>query len=103
MGFSVDFAKEKYLAVRGAQTKGARTLEELKAVTDIQIESEHEQKEIEKVLKNCCKCKDVSIEEVVKAVKDGANTVEKVGEATGAGTACGRCKNLIKNIIETGR
>lgn len=103
MGFSVDLTQEKYLAVRVAQTKGARTLEELKAVSDIQIESEHEQKEIEKVLQNCCRCKDVSIEEVVKAVKDGADTVEKVGEATGAGTACGRCKGLIQNVIETGR
>lgn len=103
MGFSVDLPREKYLAVRGAQKQGARTLEELKVISDIQIESEQEQKEIEKLLKNCCKCKDVSIEEVVKAVKDGADTVEKVGEATGAGSACGRCKGLIENIIETGR
>lgn len=103
MGFSTDLAKDKYLAVRGAQHQGARTLEELKAISDIAIENEKEEREIEKVLQNCCKCKDVSIEEVVKVVKDGTDTVEKVGEATGAGTSCGRCKGLIENIIKSGR
>jgi bacterioferritin-associated ferredoxin len=44
-------------------------------------------------------------------VKAGADTVEKVGEITGAGTGvdevtgeeCGKCKALIQNIIDLGR
>ena len=50
-----------------------------------------------------CGCKGVSLKAVVDAVKGGANTVEAVGEITGAGTDCGRCKALIANIIELGR
>ena len=96
--------KEKYLKVRMAQGQGARTIDELKNMTDIVIENDTELQEIENVLKNACKCKNVSIETIVNAVKNGADTVEKVGEATGAGTACGRCKGgLITNIIENKR
>ena len=95
---------EKYIKIRMAQSKGARTIEELKELSDIVIENDEELKEVEAVLKNACKCKNVSIEEVVNAVKNGADTVEKVMEATGAGTACGRCKaSLIPNIIENKR
>lgn len=95
---------EKYKQIRMAQAKGARTIEELKELSDIVIENEEELKEVEAVLKNACKCKNISIEEVVNTVKNGADTVEKVMEATGAGTACGRCKaGLIPNIIEMKR
>ena len=45
----------------------------------------------------------VSFKAVVNAVKNGADTVEKVGELTEAGTDFGRCKALIANIIELGR
>ena len=58
---------------------------------------------IEKILQNACKCKNVSVSEVVSAVKNGADTFEKVAETTGAGTACGRCKEIILNIIENKR
>ena len=95
---------EKYKQIRMAQAKGARTIEELKELSDIVIENDEELKEVEAILKNACKCKNVSIEEVVNAVKNGADTVEKVMEVTGAGTACGRCKGgLITNIIENKR
>lgn len=40
---------------------------------------------------------------MVSAVKNGADTFEKVAETTGAGTACGRCKEIILNIIENKR
>ncbi|MDO7206044.1 (2Fe-2S)-binding protein [Paraclostridium bifermentans] len=40
---------------------------------------------------------------MVEAVKNGADTVEKVGEVTKAGTGCGRCKGIISNIIENKR
>jgi len=49
--------------------------------------------------KDLCRCKKVSFETVVEAIKSGADTVEKVGEETGAGTGCGGCKSLIENEI----
>ncbi|WP_042274567.1 (2Fe-2S)-binding protein [[Clostridium] dakarense] len=94
---------EKYLKVRMAQAQGARTIEELKGISDIAIENEEEVKDVEELLKNACKCKNVSIETVVEAVKNGADTVEKVGEVTKAGTGCGKCKGIISNIVENKR
>ena len=67
------------------------------------LDNDTEIQEIEKILQNACKCKNVSISEVVSAVKNGAYTFEKVAETTGAGTACGRCKEIILNIIENKR
>lgn len=99
----MNLAMEKYLIVRKAQGQGARTVEELKNMSDIVIENDDELKEIETLLKNACKCKNVSIEEVVNAVKNGADTVEKVVEITKAGSACGRCKGIITNVIENKR
>ena len=95
--------REKYLKVRMAQGQGARTVDELKEISDIVIENDTELKEVEELLQNVCKCKKVSVSEVIDAVKNGADTVEKVGEVTGAGTACGRCKSIIANIIENKR
>ncbi|WP_346877195.1 (2Fe-2S)-binding protein [Clostridium sp. UBA5712] len=42
--------------------------------------------ELEQILSSVCGCKGVSLKTVVGAVKNGANTVEKVGEITGTGT-----------------
>lgn len=47
-----------------------------------------------------CVCNNVTREEIVKAIEDGATTVEEVGEATGAGTVCGACINTIQEIID---
>nr|WP_317358959.1 (2Fe-2S)-binding protein [uncultured Tyzzerella sp.] len=94
---------EKYLKIRKAQSEGARTIEELKSISDIVIENDTELEEVEKLLQNTCKCKNVSISTIVEAVKNGADTFEKVGEVTGAGTGCGRCKGIISNIIENKR
>ena len=58
---------------------------------------------IKRVLKFVYKCKKVSVEEVVNAVNNGADTVEKVEEVTGAGSPCGKCRRLIENIIELKR
>jgi len=93
----------KYLQVRKAQAQGARTIEELKEMSDIVIENEGEQKEIESLIKNACRCKNVSIDTIVEAVKNGSDTIEKVQEVTKAGTGCGRCKGIISNIIENKR
>lgn len=94
---------EKYLKVRMAQAQGARTIEELKEISDIVIENEEELKDVEELIKNACRCKNVSIETIVEAVKNGADTVEKVGEVTKAGTGCGKCKGIISNIVENKR
>ena len=59
--------------------------------------------EIERILKSVCKCKKVSLEDVVNAVNNGADTTEKVEEVTGAGSPCGKCKRLIESIIELKR
>ncbi|WP_291649771.1 (2Fe-2S)-binding protein [Clostridium sp.] len=50
-----------------------------------------------------CLCKGVSKDIIVQAIKDGADTFEKVQEATGAGTGfCGasRCRGKIEALIE---
>ena len=93
--------KEKYLKVRGAQSQGARTVKEVKDMTDIVIENDDEAKEMEAVLKNACKCRNVSVEEVAQAVRNGADTVEKVTAATGAGADCDKCKGgVLQSIIK---
>lgn len=94
---------DDYIRVRNAMSNGARTLEDIELMTDINIEDYEHKKEIEEILKNACRCMNVSIEEVVKAVENGADTVEKVSEATKAGTGCGRCKGLLNNIIDNKR
>ncbi|WP_330408598.1 (2Fe-2S)-binding protein [Romboutsia weinsteinii] len=99
--FTLD--RNKYVQIRKAQAQGARTIDELKKIPDIVIESEEELKAVEDLLKNACGCKNVSIETVVEAVKNGADTFEKVREVTTAGAGCGRCKGIISNIIENKR
>lgn len=55
------------------------------------------------MLKGACGCKSVSVEDVIQAIQNGANTVEKIGEVTGAGTGCGNCQPLLQNIIDIGK
>jgi bacterioferritin-associated ferredoxin len=94
-----------YISIRMAMAKGARTVEDLVEMVGICAECEGCKAEIEGILSSVCGCKNVSLAEVVNAVKNGADTVDKVGEVTGAGTGedCGKCKVLIQNIIELGR
>lgn len=94
---------EKYIKVREAQAQGARTVKDVKDMTDIDIEDDDEHREIDRVLQNVCKCQNVSVNEVVSAVKNGADSVEKVMEETKAGTGCARCIRIIENIIENKR
>ncbi len=58
---------------------------------------------IEEILASVCGCNNVSLEDVVNAVNNGCDTVEKVAEATKAGSACGRCKALVQNVIDLKR
>ena len=94
-----------YITVRKAMCNGARTKEELTSMIEVCLECDGCKKEIDGILSSVCGCKGVSLKAVVEAVKNGADTIEKVGETTGAGTGenCGRCKVLIANIIKLGR
>ena len=100
-----------YITVRKAMIAGARTKEEAAALAGVCGECEGCVSELHAILSSVCGCKKVSLEAVVNAVKNGADTVEKVGEITGAGTGvseetgepCGKCKPLIQNIIDLGR
>ena len=48
-----------------------------------------------------CDCNGVSRGQVVVAItKKGAGSISAVGAATGAGTGCGSCKPLVKQILE---
>lgn len=94
-----------YITVRRAMCNGARTKSELKDMIDVCLECDSCKSEIDGILSSVCGCKGVSLDTVIKAVQNGADTVEKIGEATGAGTGenCGRCKLLIANVIKLGR
>ncbi len=94
-----------YISIRMAMATGARTVEELVEMAGICAECESCKAEIDGILSSVCGCKKVSLADVVNAVRNGADTVDKVGEITGAGTGedCGKCKVLIQNIIEVGR
>ncbi|MGI6537328.1 MAG: (2Fe-2S)-binding protein [Caldicoprobacterales bacterium] len=100
-----------YLSIRKAMVSGARTVEELVELAGVCTKCEGCKNELDAILTSVCGCKNVSLEAVVNAVKNGADTVEKVGEMTGAGTGineeigeeCGKCKGLIQNIIDLGR
>ena len=50
-----------------------------------------------------CGCFEVTEEEIRKAVRDGAHSMEAVGEKTNAGTGCGGCIPQIEEIIEEER
>lgn len=100
-----------YLSIRMAMTEGARTREELVKKAGVCSECQGCQAELDEILSSVCGCEKVSLETVVNAVKNGADTVEKIGQVTGAGTGvdketgeeCGKCKGLIQNIIDLGR
>lgn len=100
-----------YITIRKAMIQGARTVEEVMELVGVCNECEGCKSELDAILKSVCGCKKVSLEAVVNAVRNGADTVEEVGLITGAGTGideetgeeCGKCKILIQNIIELGR
>lgn len=49
--------------------------------------------------KTICYCLNVNEEEIKQAIEDGANSVDDIKEATGAGTACGACIKRIEKIL----
>ncbi|CAJ1508936.1 MULTISPECIES: bacterioferritin-associated ferredoxin [Mycobacteriaceae] len=48
-----------------------------------------------------CLCAGVTSQQVIDAARAGATTTKQVGERTGAGTVCGRCRNNIRALIST--
>lgn len=50
--------------------------------------------------KTVCYCRKVDSNTIIKAIEDGAKTVEDIKAATGAATACGRCKGTIEQILK---
>lgn len=47
-----------------------------------------------------CSCQGIDVEDIKKAVEAGAETVDDVMEATGAGTICGACIDEIAEVVE---
>ncbi|QOR35524.1 (2Fe-2S)-binding protein [Clostridium sp. 'deep sea'] len=48
-----------------------------------------------------CACFDVTKNQIIEAINNGASTVDEVGEVTNAGTGCGACRDEIQNIINS--
>lgn len=46
-----------------------------------------------------CHCMGVTYGEIVDAIKSGADSVEKIQEATNAGTGCGGCIPQLEEIL----
>lgn len=47
-----------------------------------------------------CNCMQITRDEIIQAIKkEGADSVEKVGEHTEAGTVCGSCQDEIEEIL----
>lgn len=97
--------KVYYSTIRKAMVQGARTVDEIIEMAGVCNACEGCETELEGILSSVCGCKEVSLKTVLDAVNNGADTVEKVGIITKAGTEvdCGRCQGLIQNIIDTGR
>ncbi len=50
-----------------------------------------------------CICHPTTDAEVAEVIASGADSVEAVGEACGAGTGCGSCHDRIQDAIEAAR
>lgn len=97
--------KVYYSTIRKAMVQGARSMDEIIEMAGVCNTCDACKAELEGILSSVCGCKEVSLKTVLDAVKGGADTVEKVGKVTKAGTEedCGRCQALIQNIIDIGR
>nr|WP_300006300.1 (2Fe-2S)-binding protein [Tissierella sp.] len=97
--------KVYYSSIRKAMVEGARTKDEIVELAGVCNSCEGCETELEAILSSVCGCKEVSLEAVLEAIRNGADTVEKVGIVTKAGTEkdCGRCQALIQNVIDIGR
>lgn len=97
--------KVYYSTIRKAMVQGARSIDEIKEMAGVCNDCEGCETQLQGILSSVCGCEEVSLKAVLDAIKGGADTVEKVGQITKAGTGkdCGRCQALIQNIIDLGR
>ena len=49
--------------------------------------------------KEACHCRNVTYGMIEDAIKNGAETLQKVQDATGAGKGCGKCKEFLNYLI----
>ena len=49
--------------------------------------------------KEACHCKNVTYGRIEDAVRNGADTLQQVMDATGAGKGCGTCKEFLAYLI----
>ena len=47
-----------------------------------------------------CSCHAIPCSRIRSIIREGAQTVDAVGAACGAGTDCGSCRDLIDELIE---
>jgi bacterioferritin-associated ferredoxin len=47
-----------------------------------------------------CLCKGVSERTVKSCIREGARTLKQVGMACGAGTDCGACRGVLRDLLE---
>jgi assimilatory nitrate reductase catalytic subunit len=50
-----------------------------------------------------CVCMKVPLEILLRAIRDGARSVEDLGEATRAGTGCGTCRTDLEQLLREQR
>lgn len=49
--------------------------------------------------KEACHCRNVTYGMIEDAIKNGAETLQEVKDATGAGKGCGKCKEFLNYLI----
>ena len=49
--------------------------------------------------KEACHCRNVTYGMIEDAIRNGAETLEQVMDATGAGKSCGKCRDFLEYLI----
>lgn len=47
-----------------------------------------------------CTCMSVSVRDIKTAIEAGASSFQEVQDATGAGTVCGACNDVLESVVE---
>ncbi len=47
-----------------------------------------------------CHCQEVTYDTIINAIKNGAHTIDTIGDATEAGITCGYCIEELEEILE---
>lgn len=48
-----------------------------------------------------CLCQEITLKDIKEAYENGAHTLDEMMEATGAGTICGACQDVIQEFIDS--